>query len=125
MELLEAIKEFEEIYWVFTLPNADTEGRSITEKINNFVNEFPEKGRVFISLGQLRYLSLLKNAVLMVGNSSSGLIEAPSFELPVVNIGDRQRGRVRGKNVIDVPECKKNQLLILYIKHCLLILGIH
>lgn len=67
----------------------------------------------------------IKNAVLMVGNSSSGLIEAPSFELPVVNIGDRQRGRVRGKNVIDVPECKKNQLLILYIKHCLLILGIH
>lgn len=111
LELLEAIKEFEEIYWVFTLPNADTEGRSITEKINNFVNEFPEKGRVFISLGQLRYLSLLKNAVLMVGNSSSGLIEAPSFELPVVNIGDRQRGRVRGKNVIDVPECKKEPII--------------
>jgi len=111
LELLEAIKEFEEIYWVFTLPNADTEGRSITEKINNFVSEFPEKGRVFISLGQLRYLSLLKNAVLMVGNSSSGLVEAPSVELPVVNIGDRQRGRVRGKNVIDVPECKKEPII--------------
>lgn len=110
-EIIEAIKNFKEIYWVFTLPNADTEGRSITEKINNFVNEFPEKGRVFISLGQLRYLSLLKNAVLMVGNSSSGLIEAPSFELPVVNIGDRQRGRVRGKNVIDVPECKKEPII--------------
>jgi UDP-hydrolysing UDP-N-acetyl-D-glucosamine 2-epimerase len=110
-EIIEAIKNFTEIYWVFTLPNADTEGRSITEKINNFVSEFPEKGRVFISLGQLRYLSLLKNAVLMVGNSSSGLIEAPSFELPVVNIGDRQRGRVRGKNVIDVPECKKEPIV--------------
>ena len=110
-EIIEAIKNFTEIYWVFTLPNADTEGRSITEKINNFVSEFPEKGRVFISLGQLRYLSLLKNAVLIVGNSSSGLVEAPSFELPVVNIGDRQRGRVRGKNVIDVPECKKEPII--------------
>ena len=110
-EIIEAIKNFTEIYWVFTLPNADTEGRSITEKINNFVSEFPEKGRVFISLGQLRYLSLLKNAVLMVGNSSSGLVEAPSVELPVVNIGDRQRGRVRGKNVIDVPECKKEPII--------------
>lgn len=110
-EIIEAIKNFTEIYWVFTLPNADTEGRSITEKINNFVSEFPEKGRVFISLGQLRYLSLSKNAVLMVGNSSSGLVEAPSFELPVVNIGDRQRGRIRGKNVIDILECKRELII--------------
>jgi len=110
-ELLEAVKEFEEIYWVFTLPNADIEGRGVTEKINNFVSEFPKKGKVFISLGQLRYLSLLKSASLMLGNSSSGLIEAPSFELPVVNIGDRQRGRIRGKNVIDIPECKRELII--------------
>jgi len=51
---------------------------------------------------------LLKNATIMVGNSSSGLIEAPSFELPVVNIGDRQKGRIRAANVIDVPTCDKN-----------------
>lgn len=109
-ELLEAIKKFTEVYWIFTLPNADTEGRIIIEKISNFVKNFPEKGRAFVSLGQLRYLSLLKSASLMVGNSSSGLTEAPSFELPVVNIGDRQRGRVKATDVIDVPECKKEAI---------------
>jgi len=59
------------------------------------------------SLGRVKYLSLLKYATVMVGNSSSGLIEAPSFGLSVVNIGDRQSGRVRAQNVIDVPECKE------------------
>jgi UDP-N-acetylglucosamine 2-epimerase (non-hydrolysing)/GDP/UDP-N,N'-diacetylbacillosamine 2-epimerase (hydrolysing) len=110
-ELLEAIKHFKEIYWVFTFPNADTEGRVIIEKLNNFVKDFPERCKAYISLGQLRYLSLLKNASLMVGNSSSGLIEGPSFELPVVNIGDRQRGRIRAKNVIDVLEYRKEALI--------------
>lgn len=109
--LLESLKTFTDVHWVFTLPNADTEGRIIIEKINNFVKNFPEKGKTFTSLGQLRYLSLLKSASLMVGNSSSGLIEALSFELPAVNIGDRQRGRIRGENVIDVAECKKEDIV--------------
>lgn len=106
-ELLQALKGLPDIYWVFTLPNADTGGRVIIKIINDFVRNDPEKGKAFTSLGQLRYLSLLKHAIVMVGNSSSGLIEAPSMKLPVVNIGDRQRGRVRGKNVIDVAACKK------------------
>ena len=71
-----------------------------------------EKTNLFNSLGQLKYLSILKNATLMVGNSSSGLVEAPSFELPVVNIGDRQKGRIRAVNVIDVPVCKQNEIEI-------------
>lgn len=109
--LLESLKTFTDVYWVFTSPNADTEGRIIIEKIDNFAGNFPDKGKTFASLGQLRYLSLLKSASLMVGNSSSGLIEAPSFGLPVVNIGDRQRGRIRGENVIDVAECKKEDIV--------------
>jgi UDP-N-acetylglucosamine 2-epimerase (non-hydrolysing)/GDP/UDP-N,N'-diacetylbacillosamine 2-epimerase (hydrolysing) len=107
-DLLASLKGFSDIYWIFTLPNADTGGRIIIKKIKDFINKNPERGKAFASLGQLKYLSLLKHAIVMVGNSSSGLTEAPSFELPVVNISDRQRGRVRAQNVIDVPECKKN-----------------
>jgi UDP-hydrolysing UDP-N-acetyl-D-glucosamine 2-epimerase len=101
-ELLKALAKRSDIYWIFTLPNADTGGRVIIDRIEEFISTYPEKGKVFTSLGQLRYLSLAKHAELMVGNSSSGIIEAPSFELPVVNIGDRQAGRVRAQNVIDV-----------------------
>jgi len=105
-KLLEALKLFKDIFWVFTLPNADTGGRVIANKINEFTRNNPKQGKAFQSLGQLKYLSLLKNAAVMVGNSSSGLIEAPSFELPVVNIGDRQLGRIRAENVLDVRECE-------------------
>lgn len=105
--LLNTLKDFTDIYWVFTLPNADTDGRIIIKKIKDFVERNTEKGKAFSSLGQLKYLSLLKHADLMVGNSSSGLIEAPAFELPVINIGDRQKGRFRGQNVIDVFEYKE------------------
>jgi len=108
--LLNVVERFPEIYWIITLPNADTGSRAIIKEIEVFVHENSEIACLFSSLGQLRYLSLLKNATIMVGNSSSGLIEAPSFELPVVNIGDRQKGRIRTANVIDVPACDKNIL---------------
>ena len=110
-ELLKAIQDFQNIYWVFTMPNADTDGRIIARIINGFTKDNPDRCKAFISLGQLRYLSLMKHAVVMVGNSSSGLIEAPSFELPVVNIGDRQTGRMRGQNVIDVIGCRKGAIV--------------
>ena len=109
-ELLNALQYIKDIYWIFTLPNADTGGRIIGRKIEDFLNKNPDKGKLFTSLGQLRYLSLMKHASVMVGNSSSGLIEAPSFELPVVNIGDRQRGRVRAQSVIDVVKCEKESI---------------
>ncbi|MGR3301651.1 MAG: UDP-N-acetylglucosamine 2-epimerase [Candidatus Scalindua sp.] len=108
--LLNVAKDFSAIYWIITLPNADTGSRAIIKEIENFVHNNSEIACLFNSLGQLRYLSLLKNAAIMAGNSSSGLIEAPSFELPVVNIGDRQKGRIRAANVIDVPTCDKNIL---------------
>ena len=85
---------------VFTYANADTGGRVINQMIEEFVKNEPH-AYAFPSLGQRRYLGLLRIADVMVGNSSSGIIEAPSFKLPVVNIGDRQRGRVRAANVID------------------------
>jgi UDP-hydrolysing UDP-N-acetyl-D-glucosamine 2-epimerase len=109
-ELLEAIQKFPDIFWVFTMPNADTRGRIIGRKIEDFLNKNPDRGNLFASLGQFRYLSLMKHASVMVGNSSSGLIEAPSFKLPVVNIGYRQSGRVRGQNVIDVAECNEKYI---------------
>lgn len=86
---------------IFTFPNADPEGRVIIEKIQEFVTARPQ-AKFFYNLGQLRYYSLLGQADVMVGNSSSGIWEAASFRLPVVNIGDRQQGRLRTKNVIDV-----------------------
>lgn len=93
---------------IFTFPNADTHGRGLIELINNFCRTHSKAGG-HCNLGQLRYISLLKLADIMVGNSSSGIIEAPSLKLPVVNIGDRQRGRIRGRNVIDV-ECKSESI---------------
>ena len=86
---------------VFTKANADAGGRAINAAIEAFAAREPDRFRVFDSLGQRAYLSCLKNLDLMVGNSSSGLIEGPSFGIPVVNIGDRQRGRIRTPNVID------------------------
>lgn len=106
--ILNALEKFSEMYWVFTLPNADTESRIIIEKINKYVLKRPANAKLYSSLGQLSYFSLLKSATVMVGNSSSGLIEAPSFELPVVNVGERQKGRIRAKNVIDILEYQKS-----------------
>lgn len=85
---------------IFTLPNADADNRSISASIKAFVNKHPGRSACFTSLGQLRYLSAMKYCSLVVGNSSSGIIEAPSFGIPTVNIGDRQKGRVFVKSII-------------------------
>ena len=94
---------------IFTLPNADSGGQAITAAIKTFVNRHPNC-RLVDNLGTQAYFSLMKVAAAMVGNSSSGLVEAPSLGLPVVNIGLRQAGRVRGQNVIDVP-CTPSAIL--------------
>lgn len=86
---------------VFTAPNADTGGRAIAARIRGFIAG--RRGAVLVeSLGTQGYFGMMRCAAAMVGNSSSGIMEAPSFELPVVNIGARQHGRVRAANVIDV-----------------------
>lgn len=84
---------------VFTYPNADTSGRLILEMIQSFAAERPGT-HVLVNVGTAAYFGLMSAAAAMVGNSSSGLIEAPSFRLPVVDIGNRQRGRIRATNVI-------------------------
>ena len=86
---------------VFTLPNADTGGKTITRRVKEFTARHAS-ARLVENLGTQDYFSFMSLAAAMVGNSSSGLVEAPSFHLPVVNIGTRQRGRIRGRNVIDV-----------------------
>ncbi len=86
---------------IFTYPNVDAQNRVIIERVKEFVASQP-RAKVFTNLGQLKYYSLLAQVDLMVGNSSSGIWEAASFHMPVVNIGGRQRGRLRAANVIDV-----------------------
>lgn len=101
MALLEAFDDFPEAKIIFTMPNADTDGRVIINLIEKYVKEHPERAITFKSLGQLRYLSALKYVDVVIGNSSSGLIEVPSFNVPTINIGDRQKGRVAGPTVIN------------------------
>ena len=89
----------------FTRPNADTGGRAISARLDAWAAERPRRAHVYASLGQLRYLSLMAQADAVVGNSSSGLYEAPSFRIPTLNIGDRQRGRLATTSVLDcAPE---------------------
>ncbi len=88
---------------IFTAPNADPSGRRAHQRIAEFATNHPHAFLVE-NLGTLRYFSLMRIAGAMVGNSSSGIIEAASFELPVVNVGPRQNGRTRAMNVIDVPD---------------------
>lgn len=101
-ELLTALKDFPELNIIFTKPNADANGRIIISMIEQFIKTNPTNYRSFTSLGQQRYLSLMKLATAIVGNSSSGIIEAPSFGVPTINIGDRQKGRISANSVIHV-----------------------
>lgn len=86
---------------IFTKANADTDGRVINQLVDEYVAAHPDQAITFTSMGQRRYLSAMKYCAAVVGNSSSGIVEAPSFKVPSVNIGDRQKGRVRAESVID------------------------
>jgi GDP/UDP-N,N'-diacetylbacillosamine 2-epimerase (hydrolysing) len=99
-ELLEALAALNDTRLIFTLPNADTDGRSLAGMVRRFVEQHAN-ARVYSSLGQLRYLSCIAHVDGVIGNSSSGLAEAPSFRKGTVNIGDRQRGRLQAGSVIN------------------------
>jgi GDP/UDP-N,N'-diacetylbacillosamine 2-epimerase (hydrolysing) len=99
-ELLAALDRLEGTQLIFTMPNADPDGRVLFEMINEFVAEH-DNARAFTSLGQLRYLSCVREVDGVIGNSSSGLTEVPSFGGGTINIGDRQRGRLKAESVID------------------------
>ena len=101
-ELFSALDQLLDVHVVFTMPNADTDSRVLFNMIETFVHDRPH-ACVFTSLGQLRYLSCIQHVDGVVGNSSSGLTEVPFFRKPTVNIGDRQRGRLKAESVIDCP----------------------
>jgi len=104
-ELLDAVDALNDTNIIFTKANSDTDGRIINNMIDSYVINNANKSAVFTSLGQLRYLSALQYIDAMVGNSSSGLAEAPSFKIGTINIGDRQKGRIKSGSVIDcLPE---------------------
>jgi len=104
-ELLEAVSHFPNMKFIFTKANADADGRIINRKIDEFVNKH-ENIIAVDSLGTKKYLCAIKYSSVVIGNSSSGLVEVPSFGLPTVNIGDRQKGRMQSDSVINcLPEC--------------------
>lgn len=108
--LLSALDEYHDIKIIFTLPNSDTDGRVIIRLINEYVSKHPEKAIAYPSLGLKRYLSALQFVKAVVGNSSSGIIEVPSFGIPTLNIGDRQKGRIAADSVINCGTSKKDIL---------------
>ena len=110
VEILKAFDELEETNFIFTKANSDTDGDVINKMIDEYVRQNPQKAAAFVSLGQLRYLSAIKFVDIVLGNSSSGLLEVPSFKKATINIGDRQKGRARASSVIDVRPVKEEIL---------------
>lgn len=107
-ELLIALDQLEETTLIFTKPNSDKDGRVIIKMIDEYVKSNSNKAISFISLGQLRYLSAIKHIDIVLGNSSSGIAEVPYFKKPTINIGDRQKGRIMSKSVINCAPNKKD-----------------
>lgn len=107
--VLSALRE-SGLYSIITMPNSDNDGDVIAAIISEYVDIYPEKFKYIKSLGQKRYLSCLKYAKIVIGNSSSGIIETASFKIPTINIGERQQGRIAPKNVIHCI-CEKNSIL--------------
>ena len=99
--LLKALNFFDDINIIFTMPNSDIDNEIIFKKINEYVLKNKKRASFHVSLGRLKYLSVLKYVDAVIGNSSSGLLEAPSFKIATVNIGDRQGGRIKASSVID------------------------
>jgi len=100
-ELLKALQDTKELKCILTKPNADNGGREIAGLMDEFRRSHPGRTACFTSLGRVKYLSAMKYADVVVGNSSSGIMESPAFRKPAVNIGDRQRGRIKAESIID------------------------
>lgn len=109
-EILSALDELEETHLIFTYANSDKAGSVINRMIEEYVSKNRDKSCAFTSLGQLRYLSALKHVDFVLGNSSSGILEVPSFDIPTINIGDRQKGRVMANSVFNC-EANKHEIL--------------
>ena len=106
-ELLASLAELKDTQLIFTLPNADTGGRLLIKMVRNFVAQHTN-ARAYDSLGQLRYLSCISHVDGVLGNSSSGLLEVPSFKKGTINIGDRQRGRIQADSIINCEPTRES-----------------
>jgi len=99
--LLDVLQGLKNVHLIFTMPNSDSDGRIIKQMIDEFVSRNNKRSIAFTSLGHLNYLSALQFVDGIVGNSSSGLVEAPTFKVGTLNIGHRQKGRLKADSVID------------------------
>ena len=106
--LLQAIDEQTNSFFIFTKANADTNGRIINQMMEAYVAKNPEKSALFASLGSLCYLSVMKQVTAVVGNSSSGILEAPSADAAAINIGDRQKGRIQAESTVNCSSQKED-----------------
>ncbi len=102
-EILKAFEKHKDMNIVFTKPNADMDGKIIWEECLKYQRRYPKRIFTFVSLGRHRYLSMMKYMDAVVGNTSSGIVEAPSLHVASINIGSRQTGRIRASSVINVP----------------------
>lgn len=109
-DFIAALDEKKDLRIIFTMPNSDTGGQAIVEAINAFVDKNHQRAKAFKSLGVLRYLSVMQQVAAVVGNSSSGLVEVPSFRIPTLNIGDRQKGRMAADSVYNCKTDKQSVL---------------
>lgn len=101
--ILDAMAAYPDINLIFTKANADTDGRVINRMMEDFVQKSPRRCLAIASMGSTRYLSAMKYASAVIGNSSSGIIEAPSFKVATINIGDRQKGRIQADSILNCP----------------------
>lgn len=109
-DFIAALEERKDLRVIFTMPNSDTGGQFIVDAINGFVTKNSDRAKTYKSLGVLRYLSVMKQVAAVVGNSSSGLLEVPSFGIPTLNIGDRQNGRIAAESVYNCAPDKESVL---------------
>lgn len=104
-DLLKVLDSMKDMKFIITKANSDNEGRAINKLIDEYEMKNKDRVKVFTSMGYLRYLSAMKICSFVLGNSSSGIIEAPSFNVPTINVGDRQKGRIQCKSIINcIPE---------------------
>lgn len=108
-KVVTALEKFPDLKIIFTMPNSDTGGREIIKMINKFTTSRND-AYAFTSLGQKRYLSVLQCVDLVIGNSSSGIVEVPFMGIPTVNIGERQKGRIMGESIINV-KCETRDIV--------------
>lgn len=106
-ELLNALKATEDMNFIITKSNADTEGKEINDRIDEFVEE-NKNCKSYYSLGLLRYLSAVQYSEFVIGNSSSGIVEVPAFGIPTINIGDRQKGRLQANSILNCEPEKED-----------------